>query len=62
MLLVILFFMHVRYKPPLTWMFVAAGFIWLLIMIDLTLADYVSRSAVPGVPANSWKHDAWPAR
>ena len=24
MILVILFFMHVRYKPPLTWLFVAA--------------------------------------
>jgi len=43
MLLVILFFMHVKYNPRLTWIFVAAGFIWLLIMIELTLSDYLTR-------------------
>jgi cytochrome c oxidase subunit IV len=46
MLLVILFFMHVRQSQSLTWLFVAAGFIWLLIMIDLTLSDYLSRAWV----------------
>ena len=46
MLLVILFFMHVRYSTRLTWLFVAAGFIWLLIMIDLTLSDYLTRALV----------------
>ena len=46
MLLVILFFMHVRYSPRRTWIFVAAGFIWLLIMIDLTLGDYLTRHIV----------------
>lgn len=59
-LLVILFFMHVKYKPRLTWLFVAAGFIWLLIMFDLTLSDYLSRGAVPGYPDKSWKHGTWP--
>ena len=48
MLLVILYFMHVRYSTRLTWIFVAAGFIWLLIMVDLTLSDYLTRGAVPG--------------
>jgi len=43
MLLVILYFMHVRYSERRTWVFVAAGFIWLLIMIDLTLGDYLTR-------------------
>jgi len=60
MLLVILFFMHVKYKPPLIWIFVAAGFVWLLIMVDLTLSDYLTRDAVPGTLQNSWKHGAWP--
>jgi len=46
MLLVILFFMHVRYSTRLTWLFVAAGFIWLLIMIDLTLSDYLTRGVI----------------
>lgn len=61
MLLVILIFMHVKYKPPLTWLFVAAGFIWLLIMVDLTLSDYLSRGAVPDYPDKSWVHGTWPA-
>jgi len=43
MMLVVLFFMHVRYEKPITWIFVAAGLIWLLIMFDLTLADYRTR-------------------
>ena len=51
MLLVILFFMHVRYKSSLTWIFVAAGFIWLVIMIDLTLSDYLTRGAVRAQPS-----------
>ena len=46
MLLVILYFMHVRYGERRTWIFVAAGFIWLLIMIDLTLGDYLTRAMV----------------
>ena len=46
MLLVILFFMHVRHSPRLTWLFVAAGFIWLGIMIQLTLGDYTTRGKV----------------
>jgi cytochrome c oxidase subunit 4 len=48
MLLVILYFMHVRYSERRTWIFVAAGFIWLLIMIDLTLGDYFTRGTVHG--------------
>src|SRR5215211_258538 len=43
-LLVVLYFMHVRYSSRLTWVFVAAGFVWLAIMIVLTLTDYASRN------------------
>ncbi len=48
--LVILYFMHVRYSPRLTWVVIAAGFLWLVIMIGLTLSDYLTRnlSALPG--------------
>ncbi len=46
MLLVILFFMHVRHSTRLTWIFVAAGFIWLAIMIDLTVSDYTTRGKI----------------
>ncbi|MFH1568044.1 MAG: cytochrome C oxidase subunit IV family protein [Gemmatimonadota bacterium] len=41
--LVVLFFMHVRYSSPLMWVFAGGGFFWLLIMLALTLQDYVSR-------------------
>jgi caa(3)-type oxidase, subunit IV len=43
MFLVLLFFMHVRSSRRITWIFVIAGFIWLAIMIDLTLSDYLTR-------------------
>lgn len=41
--LVVLYFMHVRYAPKLTWIFVGAGIFWLLIMFVLTAADYITR-------------------
>ena len=46
MALVILFFMHVRYQHRLTWVFAGAGFVWLLIMITLTMNDYLTRGLV----------------
>ena len=61
MLLMLLFLMHVRYNTALTRIFVAAGFIWLLIMVDLTLSDYLTRGAVAGRQEQSWRHDRWPA-
>ena len=61
MLLMLLYLMHVRFNPPLTRIFVAAGFIWLLIMLDLTLSDYLTRGDVPGMLRQSWEHGAWPA-
>jgi cytochrome c oxidase subunit 4 len=48
-LLVILFFMHVRYSSRLTWVFVGAGFFWLMILLSLTLADELSRRWLPTV-------------
>lgn len=41
--LVVLYFMHVRFANRLTWIFVGGGFVWLLIMLILTMSDYVSR-------------------
>ncbi len=61
MLLSILYFMHVRYHPGLVWIFVAAGFIWLLIMFDLTLSDYMTRGAVPDSYHQTWQR-AEPAK
>ncbi|HZQ47498.1 MAG TPA: cytochrome C oxidase subunit IV family protein [Verrucomicrobiae bacterium] len=45
MLLVVLIFMHVLYGVRLIWVFAAAGFFWLCIMISLTLGDYLTRGA-----------------
>jgi cytochrome c oxidase subunit 4 len=42
-LLVILYFMHVRYSSKLTAVVVATGFFWLVVMIVLTLSDVLTR-------------------
>jgi cytochrome c oxidase subunit 4 len=47
-LLVVLFFMHVRWGTRLTWVVAASGFFWLLILFGLTMTDYLSRGWVPG--------------
>ena len=41
--LVILYFMHVRYAPPLTAVFASLGFIWLAMLIGFTLSDFLTR-------------------
>lgn len=45
--LVVLYFMHVRYSSKLTWVFVGAGIIWLIILFAFTLSDYLTRTWVP---------------
>jgi len=47
-LLVILYFMHVRYSDSLVWVFVAAGFFWLSLLLVGILQDYISRGWVGG--------------
>jgi cytochrome c oxidase subunit 4 len=47
-LLVILFFMHVRWSTRLTWLVIASGFFWLLIMFGITMTDYLTRGWVEG--------------
>ncbi len=42
-LLVILYFMHMRYSSRLIWLFVAVGVFWLLLLIGLTMSDFISR-------------------
>ncbi len=41
--LIMLFFMHVRYSSRLVQLFAAAGFGWLMIMVLLTMSDYLTR-------------------
>ncbi|MEO8216005.1 MAG: cytochrome C oxidase subunit IV family protein [Acidobacteriota bacterium] len=47
--LVILYFMHVRWSPRLTWVVILTAFSFLGVMFVMTFADYLSRG---------W---AWPA-
>jgi cytochrome c oxidase subunit 4 len=44
--LIVLFFMHVRYSNPLVWLLAAAGFVWLALLFGLTLCDYLTRPAI----------------
>jgi cytochrome c oxidase subunit 4 len=43
-LLVLLFFMHVRYSSRLIWAYVAAGCFWLALLLTLAMSDYLTRS------------------
>ena len=45
MMLILLYFMHLRYRRRLIWVFAGAGFVWLLILIELTLSDYLTRGS-----------------
>jgi cytochrome c oxidase subunit IV len=49
-LIIALFFMHLLHSHRLTMVIFAASFLWLAIMIGLTLADYLSRGSlnIPG--------------
>jgi len=44
MLLVVLFFMHVKYATGLTRIIILAGFFWLGIMITLSCSDELTRT------------------
>lgn len=46
-ILIVLFFMHVKYKGRLTIVFVCAGLFWLAILFSLALGDYMTRSWLP---------------
>jgi len=41
--IVVLFFMHVRYATRLTWIVVIAGLFWLTILLAVTMSDYLTR-------------------
>ncbi len=43
-ILIVLFFMHIRYSNRLTMLFAGIGFFWLIILFTQTLADYLTRN------------------
>lgn len=42
-LLIMLYFMHLRYSSRLTRVFAAVGFLFLIILVTFTLSDYLTR-------------------
>lgn len=48
-LLILLYFMHVKYSARMVWAFAGAGFLWLGILFTLTFSDYVTRNHPAGV-------------
>jgi cytochrome c oxidase subunit 4 len=47
--LVILYFMHLRYSSRLTWAFVGAGVLFLIILLAFTMSDMFTRE-LPSQP------------
>jgi cytochrome c oxidase subunit IV len=58
MLLVVLFFMHLRQSGGLIRVVLLAGFFWLALLIGLTMSDYRTRSWTPA--PDSWSSTAPP--
>jgi len=58
MLLVVLFFMHVKQSSGLIRVVLLAGFFWLALLIGLTMSDYRTRSWTPS--PDSWSSTAPP--
>jgi cytochrome c oxidase subunit 4 len=44
--LVLLYFMHLRYSSRLVWIFAISGFVWLMIIFFYVMTDYTSRGWV----------------
>ena len=42
--LVVLFFMHAKYSSRLTWAVILGGVFWLVLLLALTMSDYLTRS------------------
>lgn len=41
--LIVLFFMHVYYSAPLTWIIAAGSFLWVGLLLAFLTSDYISR-------------------
>src|SRR5260370_16052012 len=50
MLLVALFFMHLRHSSILTRIVVTGGVLWLAILIGLSISDFISRGWLNSIP------------
>ena len=50
-LLVLLFFMHLRYSSSLIWLVCGVGLLWVILLLTITLSDYLTR---PWLPITGW--------
>ncbi len=60
-LLVVMYFMHLKYAAPVTRLFAGAGAVFFVILIALTLSDYRSRDWFPAPAAWEQHQEAPPA-
>ena len=51
-ILVVLFFMHVKYSSRLTKLIIVTGLFFLVILFTLTMSDYVSRGWLTAPPSS----------
>jgi cytochrome c oxidase subunit 4 len=45
--LIALFFMHALVEKKLVWLVIAGAIVWFLILVSLTLGDYITRGWLP---------------
>ena len=45
--LIALFFMHALVEKKLVWLVIGGALVWFLILVSLTLGDYITRGWVP---------------
>jgi len=45
-MLVVLYFMHMRYSSKLNWIYLAAGFLFLVILLSFTMSDMLTRNLI----------------
>jgi cytochrome c oxidase subunit IV len=45
--LIALFFMHALVEKKLVWLVIAGALVWFVILVTLTLGDYITRGWVP---------------
>ncbi len=42
-IITVLYYMEIRYRDPLVWIFASAAVMWLILLFGLTLCDYLTR-------------------
>lgn len=59
-MLVVLFFMHLRYSSHLLKLVAASGLLWLMILLSLTMSDYLTRNWI--AQPTGWAEMTQPAQ